>query len=487
MTTPVPWVDSNGDGVADNDDWRRGSALWVFDVSPSLGIELRGKAVHDSQVLRSVRIGDVLYSISAESIQASPILQPETKLAEVYYNRNFVGLQFNLFTPDRGNLLLYGDWGADRFELEHAVMGDAQRGLKVGPTSVAVGKFHPIMEHPNRGKRSIGLALETPEGHAVLLELAKNADVFLTNFLVDARERLKIDVDDIRAANPNIIYVRGTALGVRGPEYDKGGFDGSVFWCRTGSAMGATPPDLEKLVNQPAGAYGDSMGGMTIAGGISAALFARERTGEPSVVDVSLLATGMWAMSATIALSLQMKSPWGNAMPGAGAPGNPLVCIYETSDQRYISLVMLQGFHYWADFCEHIDRPDLISDPRFATVEAFSANGAEAVPIIREAIKGKTMAEWTARFQTLRGQWAPVQNSLEIAVDSQATANGYLARTRTREGVEFDLVSTPVQFDEQPTPTERAPEFNEHGDEILAELGLDMDRIIELRVAGAIA
>ncbi|MFO0900548.1 MAG: beta-propeller domain-containing protein [Pirellulales bacterium] len=137
VTTPVPWVDSNGDGVADNDDWRRGSALWVFDVSPSLGIELRGKAVHDSQVLRSVRIGDVLYSISAESIQASPILQPETKLAEVYYNRNFVGLQFNLFTPDRGNLLLYGDWGADRFELEPDSLG----GVRVRRNGAVAGQF----------------------------------------------------------------------------------------------------------------------------------------------------------------------------------------------------------------------------------------------------------------------------------------------------------------------------------------------------------
>jgi crotonobetainyl-CoA:carnitine CoA-transferase CaiB-like acyl-CoA transferase len=229
------------------------------------------------------------------------------------------------------------------------------------------------------------------------------------------------------------------------------------------------------------------MGGMTIAGGIAAALLKRERTGEPSVVDVSLLAAGMWALSAGIALSLQLKLPWTTAMPGVATGTNPLVGMYGTKDGRYVSLVMLQGHHYWADFCRHIDRPELISDPRFDTAERFTANAAEAVAVIREAFQTRTLAEWSERFRTLKGQWAAVQNSLEVAEDPQVHANGYLTRTATKEGTEFDLVATPVQFDERPAETHRAPEFNEHGDEILKALGLDMDRIIALRVAGAIA
>ena len=89
------------------------------------------------------------------------------------------------FTPAAGAVL--ADWGADVIKVEHAVTGDAQRGLRLGTGGVAAGSFQPLMEHPNRGKRSIGLALEHPEGHAVLLELCKDADVFLTNFLPDAR------------------------------------------------------------------------------------------------------------------------------------------------------------------------------------------------------------------------------------------------------------------------------------------------------------
>ena len=118
---------------------------------------------------------------------------------------------------------------------------------------MAAGSFQPLMEHPNRGKRSIGLALDHPDGHAVLMELCKDADVFLTNFLPDARRRLRIEVEDIRKANPKIIYVRGSGHGQRGPDAEKGGYDGSTFWCRMGSAWATTPPDSPRVVNQPGG------------------------------------------------------------------------------------------------------------------------------------------------------------------------------------------------------------------------------------------
>jgi crotonobetainyl-CoA:carnitine CoA-transferase CaiB-like acyl-CoA transferase len=273
---------------------------------------------------------------------------------------------------------------------------------------------------------------------------------------------------------------------VRGPDQDRGGYDMTGFWCRAGSAASVSPRQLGGVLPQPGPAYGDSMGGMTIAGGIAAALFKRERTGEPSVVDVSLLSMGAWAMSSAIALSLQMNRPWSTPMPGGTGSFNPLVGIYGTSDERYVCLVMLQGFHYWSDLCAHLDRPELATDPRFDSAENLTANAAEAVAILQEAFATRTLAQWTERFQTLKGQWAPVQNTLEVAEDPQMRANGYMARTATREGTEFELVSSPVQFDAEPTPTERAPEFNEHGDEILQELGMDMDRILELKAAGAV-
>jgi crotonobetainyl-CoA:carnitine CoA-transferase CaiB-like acyl-CoA transferase len=147
---------------------------------------------------------------------------------------------------------------------------------------------------------------------------------------------------------------------------------------------------------------------------------------------------------------------------------------------------MLQAFKYWPDFCEHLGQSELASDPRFESAESLADNAGAAKEIITEAIGQATLADWTERFQTLQGQWAPVQNTLEVAADPQVRANGYIATTATKEGIEFDLVASPVQFDRKPTETSRAPEFNEHGDEILHELGLDTDRIIELKAAGAV-
>jgi crotonobetainyl-CoA:carnitine CoA-transferase CaiB-like acyl-CoA transferase len=389
------------------------------------------------------------------------------------------------FTPAAGAVL--ADWGADVIKVEHAERGDAQRGLQIGTGGVAVGSFQPLMEHPNRGKRSIGLALENPAALKILYDLARTSDVFLTNFLPDARRRLHIDLEDIRTVNPKIIYVRGSAHGVRGPDAEKGGYDGSTFWCRSGSAMGSTPPDLGRMVNMPAGAYGDSMGGMTIAGGISAALFARERTGEASVVDVSLLAVGAWATALSVNNSLLTGEPFvAPALSVKTAMFNPLVANYQTSDGRWINFTMLQAGRYWADLCKHLGIEHVIDDERFNTAEKLMANAAEAAPIIEEAMATRPYAEWVERFQTLEGQWAPHQNSLEVGNDPQLRANGIIAQVTDMEGNQRELVTNPVQFDETPASLTRAPQFAEHTDDILAEIGLTWDEIVQLKVDSAV-
>jgi crotonobetainyl-CoA:carnitine CoA-transferase CaiB-like acyl-CoA transferase len=140
------------------------------------------------------------------------------------------------FTPAAGGVL--AEWGAEVIKVEHAEMGDAQRAMITQPMD---GSWHPVMDHPNRGKKSIGLALEHPAAYDALLDLCRDADVFLTNFLPDARRRLRLEVDDIRKANPDIVYVRGSAHGQRGPWRERGGFDGSSFWCRLRTARACSP------------------------------------------------------------------------------------------------------------------------------------------------------------------------------------------------------------------------------------------------------
>jgi len=390
------------------------------------------------------------------------------------------------FTPAAGAVM--SDWGAEVIKVEHAVTGDAQRGLRLGTGGVAVGSFQPLMEHPNRGKRSIGLALENPEGHAVLMDLCKDADVFLINFLPDARRRLHLEVEDIRKANPKIIYVRGSGHGQRGPDAEKGGYDGSTFWCRMGSAWATTPSDSPRVINQPGGAYGDSMGGMTIAGGIAAALFARERTGEPSVVDVSLMSIGAWAFALSIgnaALSGEEMAP-----PPLDSPMNlavnPTIGTFKTSDGRWINFTMLQPGRYFADVCRHLGLEHLIDDERFNTAEKLMANALEAGQYVRETIASKPYSYWIEHLKTMEGQWAPIQGPLEIVADPQMEANGYILPVTDVEGNERKLVASPVQFDETPPVLTRAPQFAEHTDDILRELGRNEDEIIQLKIVGAV-
>ena len=383
-----------------------------------------------------------------------------------------------VFVPSAGAVM--ADWGADVIKVEHAVTGDPQRGLRqIGPHKIE-GDPNPNFEHANRGKRSIGLDVSTPEGVEVLYELAARADVFLTNFLPGARRRFTIDVEDIRKVNPSIIYARGSALGPRGVEAERGGYDMTAFWSRGTSAASLTPPNIEGLINPPP-AYGDTISGTNLAGGIAAALFKRERTGETSVVDVSLFGSGLWTMGHALAVSLFLNESWVAPPQGSRGSTNPLSGIYSTADGRYLSLVMLQPGKYWKDVVEHIGRPELAGDPRFATAELIMANCEDAAAILTEVIGAQPLAYWAERLATLSGPWAPVQDTLQAGKDAQARANEYF-----RPAGELELVSSPVQFDVTAPDLSPAPGFAAQTEEILQELGLDWDRIIALKMAGAV-
>lgn len=381
---------------------------------------------------------------------------------------------------------LMADWGADVIKIEHVERGDAMRGLAATGVATIPTDVHVLLEHSNRGKRSLGLDLTSDEGLAILARLAATADIFLTNKLPSVRQKLKIGLDDIRAANPQIIYVRGTGQGERGPDADKGSYDSLAFWARSGIALGIMPPGADRVPHPPAPGFGDSIGAMTIAGGMMGALYHREKTGEPTVVDVSLLGTGMWAMGQALAISLLLGIPW-TAPPEDRLRANPLVGTYQTKDGRWLSLCCLQAGQYWKPLCEVIGEPELASDPRFASHESLLANSGEAIELLTEAFASRPMDEWRSRLDDFAGQWTPVQDTQEANDDRQSIANGYVLPCENADGIPFRMATAPVQFDETPAPPQRAPEFNEHGDAILAELGLDWDAVVDLKVRGVVA
>jgi crotonobetainyl-CoA:carnitine CoA-transferase CaiB-like acyl-CoA transferase len=226
---------------------------------------------------------------------------------------------------------------------------------------------------------------------------------------------------------------------------------------------------------------------MTIAGGIASALFARERTGIPSVVDVSLMSVGIWAMGLSLANTLLTNELMGPAPLDSppSTPVNPIVGTFRTADGRWINFNMLQPGRYFADMCRHLGLERLLADERFATAEGLMANAAEIGRVVADAISGQPFAYWLEHLRTMEGQWAPVQNLLELADDAQVVANGYLVTVTDEEGHDRRLAANPVQFDERPAVATRAPQFAEHTDEILRELGRTEDEIIALKLEGA--
>jgi crotonobetainyl-CoA:carnitine CoA-transferase CaiB-like acyl-CoA transferase len=390
------------------------------------------------------------------------------------------------FVPAAGAVL--ADWGADVIKVEHPVTGDPQRGLV---TSGLIGgkgglAVNFMIEQPNRGKRSVGLDIATDGGRELLYKLAEVSDVFLTNFMPAARRRLQIDVEHIRARNPKIIYARGTGQGTKGPDAEKGGYDGASYWGRGGLGYALTPPTLEYPVSQRP-ATGDLPGGMTIAGGIAAALFHRERTGEATVVDISLLGFAAWVLSPDIVAAGLLNMPM---LPvGSGdrkQTFNPIVGAYKTKDDRHLALMMLEADKFWPDLCNHLGRPDLITDERFADAKARLENRVECVTILDEIFATKTLDEWKQVLDTLEGVWAPYQSPRELFDDPQVVANGYLPELETADGTKFQLVANPVQFDETPQDLRPAPEHGQHTEEVMLELGLSWDDIAAHKESGAL-
>lgn len=385
------------------------------------------------------------------------------------------------FVPGAGAYL--ADLGADVIKVEPPG-GDPQRALQ-NLLNFGVSGPNPFIEIPNRGKRSVVLDLRTEAGHHALLKLVAGADVFLTSYLPSVRGRLRVDVDDLRAANPQLIYVRGSGWGPKGPMRDVGGYDLAAGWASSGLANRLTRPGGEEPPEFQPAAFFDLQGSNTLAGSIGMALYRRERHGEPSVVDVSLLSVGWWTLAPDI-----VAAPYTGAVSSRmdrTRPGNPLVNSYRTADGRWLYLVCLQADRFWAEVCALVERPDLVDDPRFADAAARYQHIEACVLELDSAFARRTLAEWSDRFKDFTGVWAPVISAAEVHDHPQARPNGYLPEVKLSGGDgTFTLPAPPVQFDETPSgPRWAAPEAGQHTEEVLLEAGYSWDDIAGLHEAGA--
>jgi crotonobetainyl-CoA:carnitine CoA-transferase CaiB-like acyl-CoA transferase len=388
------------------------------------------------------------------------------------------------FIPSAGVAL--ADWGAEVIKVEHPAHGDPMRGLvSAALTPPGEEPISFMFETFSRNKASVGIDLTTAAGRDALYRLVGTADVFLTNYLAPVRQKLQVDVEHLAKVNPRLVYARGSGLGPCGDEADTGGFDLASYWSRGGVAYVSTPEGADHPPPMPGAAYGDLQSGLYAAGGVAAALFARERTGQPQVVDVSLLGAAVWGTAPHIAASSLFDIA---AMPRVGhnEAHNPLSNTYRTSDGRFVALVMLESDRFWGPLVELIGRPDLRTDQRFADARSRSQHSVACIAELDAIFAARSAAQWRDLLGRQRGVWAIVQSPDETRRDPQVVANDYVTHMPIDEHSAVTVARSPVQFDSGQASARPAPQLGADTDRVLLDLGYDWDEVVQLKVDGAI-
>jgi crotonobetainyl-CoA:carnitine CoA-transferase CaiB-like acyl-CoA transferase len=400
---------------------------------------------------------------------------------DIFAGYRIVEVSLWTFVPSAGAVC--AEWGADVVKVEHPNGGDPQRTMFAGADSPP--HLRIMVEHVNRGKKSVAIDLAQPAGRELLLGLTGSADVFLTSFLTPARKRLRIDVDDLRESNPQLVYARGSGHGSRGPDADVGGYDMSSGWARPGlatelMAKSATEPPLCPP------AIVDLQSGFNLASGIAGALLRRERTGITSVVDVSLLSSGMWLVAPNLLAASSGERVLGTT-GRLDPPIHPMVNSYPTADERWIYFVFLEADRYWEEFCRKTGRDDLLRDTRFNSAQARRRNRAACVREVELITRSKTLQEWKELLRGNEGPWAPAALVTEAIDDEQIKATGQIQAVDSDDGP-VPVMSSPVEYDERPAGQPvRAPRVGENTEEVLSALGLtaaELGRLHDQHVIG---
>ncbi|HEY0184808.1 MAG TPA: CoA transferase, partial [Rhodopila sp.] len=349
------------------------------------------------------------------------------------------------------------DFGADVIKIEPPTEGDPWRTQYRRHGMPPSDHNHPWLMD-SRNKRGLALDLKAPAGRAVLERLVSQADVFITNVPLPARERLKIRYADFVEAHPRLIYASLTAYGETGDEAGKTGFDATAYWARSG-LMDEVRPDHRAIPARSVAGMGDHPTAMALYGGIVTALYQREKTGRGGEVRASLMAGGMWANSYLIQARLcGVAFP---PRPPREESTSALTNIYRTADDRWFMLAVLNE-RQWPALTAAVGLPELACDPRFAQPAERSANTGPLIGILDEAFARKPLTEWRTILDAVGLTFGVIGTVAEIASDPQAVAAGMLRPIADTGMMTVDSPFTLSAADK--VPVRLAPGHGEHSD-----------------------
>jgi CoA:oxalate CoA-transferase len=380
--------------------------------------------------------------------------------------------------------LFLSDLGAEVTKVENRETGDLSRwllaGLIGGPNVKHAGLSHYYIAM-NRGKRSITVDLKKADGIEIVRRLAKHSDVVLTNYRPGVLERLGLGYDDLAKINPRIIFAQGSSWGPKGPWARRPSRDtlaqaASGLMSKTG--MPSDPPLAAGA------AIADQAGALTLASGVLAALFERERTGHGQRVDASIYGT----MIAAQGFELNYASMTGTE-PGRAGRGHPFLHgvwgAFRTKD-GYLCIAGVDDKR-WPDFCKIMGIEHLQNDPECGDNATRNFHGDKIEAVLDGLFANKTTAEWLELLTAADILVTEVANHQQVLHSEQARANGYLLELDHPVVGKITVTGRPVTLGGKvETDAGEVAEHGQHAEEILLEIGYSWEEIAALRDSGAI-
>lgn len=372
---------------------------------------------------------------------------------------------------------IFADFGADVIKIEPPNDGDPWRNIQPIPglSSDLYWQF------TNRSKRSVALDLKQREGQAVLHRLATQADIFITNFPLPVRDRLRLAPADLLPLNPRLIYASFTAYGETGEEANKTGFDSTAYWARSG-LMDMVRADRETTPQRSMPGMGDHPSGVALYAAIVSALYRREKTGQGGLVRSSLLQNGVWANGC--AVQVRLSGQHVPLRPKREDTTNALASHYRSRDGRWFIMALFNEQRQLKSFLTAIGREDLTGDDRFATPAARKQHARELTRILDDVFATRDLAEWRTILDEIGVTFGVVATVDEALDDPQMRACGALVPF---DGGDMMTISSPFDINGlSKTPARRAPGVGEHSVDLLAEAGYSAADIAHLRALGVI-
>ncbi len=371
--------------------------------------------------------------------------------------------------------LMLADLGAEVTKIEMPGKGDDTRAW--GPPFL--GGESAYFLSINRNKKSVTVNLKAAEGRTIALELAARSDVFLENFAPGVAKRLGLDYDAVRGANPRIVYCSISGFGQDGPYRDHPAYD--IILQGLGGLQGITgEPGAEPV--RIGVAVADIAGGMFAAYAIAAALLHRERTGQGEFVDVSLFDSQLaWLtyMAANYFATGENPEPAGSR--------HPTIVPYQAFSTRDGFLnVAVGNDDIFRRFCEALGRPELASDPRYATNPNRVKSRRDLEPLLESLFRGRTTAEWQALMDAHAVPAGPVYRISDIVRNPQVLSRGMILELFHPKAGKIRQFGPPFRSTHGRGPHTPPPLLGEHTVEVLASLGYTPARIEDLKRKGVV-